>query len=157
MNLANLCLMPDCKLFIAFFFAMTDQHDALHPFLKDIPLRKIQMGETVILKNIFYESNSFELKNESIIEINKLRDFLVKNKTIRIELSGHTDNVGTDSYNQKLSEKRANSVRDLLIKQGIVPERITSRGYGKSQPVTGNNNEEGRAQNRRTEFKIIGD
>jgi len=143
-------------LFYSDHFAMTDQHDALHPFLKDIPLRKIQIGETVILKNIFYETNSFELKNESLIEINKLRDFLLKNKTIRIELSGHTDNVGTDSYNQKLSEKRADSVRDLLIKQGIFPERITSRGYGKTQPVASNENEEGRSQNRRTEFKIIG-
>ncbi len=146
----------DGYLFYSDHFAMTDKHDALHPFLKDIPLRKIKIGETVILKNIFYETNSFELKDESVVELDKLRDFLVKNKTIIIELSGHTDNIGTDAYNQKLSEKRANSVKEFLNKHGIVAGRITSRGYGKTQPVAGNDNEEGRSQNRRTEFKIIG-
>jgi outer membrane protein OmpA-like peptidoglycan-associated protein len=146
----------DGYLFYSDHFSMTDKHDALHPFLKDIYLKKIKIGETVVLKNIFFETNSYELRKESIIEIDKLRDFLQKNKTIRIELSGHTDNVGTDQYNQKLSENRANSVKEFLLKQGISQDRITYKGYGKSLPVASNDNEEGRAQNRRTEFKVIG-
>ena len=119
-------------------------------------MQKIKIGEIVILKNIFFETNSFELKNESVVELKKLRDFLLKNKNVRIELSGHTDNVGTDKYNQILSENRANSVKEFLLKQGLADGRIVSKGYGKTQPIASNDNEEGRAQNRRTEFKVIG-
>ena len=108
------------------------------------------------MKNIFFETNSFELKEESRIELNKLRDFLLKNKSVRIELSGHTDNIGSDPYNQKLSENRANSVKEFLFNQGLSANRITSKGYGKTQPVASNETEEGRALNRRTEFRIIG-
>lgn len=146
----------DGYLFYSDNFSMTDKHDALHPFLKDIALKKIKVGEIVVLKNIFFATNSFELKEESVVELNKLRDFLQKNKNVRIELSGHTDNVGSEEYNQKLSENRANSVKEFLLKQGLPEERIVSKGYGKTQPVASNDNNEGRALNRRTEFKVIG-
>jgi outer membrane protein OmpA-like peptidoglycan-associated protein len=146
----------DGYLFYSDHFAMADTHDALHPYIKDVPLKRINVGEIVVLKNIFFETNSFELKEESVVELNKLRDFLQKNKSVKIELSGHTDNIGSDSYNQKLSENRANSVKEFLLTQGLQDVRIVSKGYGKTQPVASNQSEEGRAQNRRTEFKIIG-
>ena len=78
-----------------------------------------------------------------------------KNPTLRIEISGHTDNVGKDDYNMTLSENRAKSVRQWLIDKGINTQRIVAKGYGKTKPIADNSTEEGRQQNRRTEFKII--
>jgi OOP family OmpA-OmpF porin len=80
---------------------------------------------------------------------------LAENPEIRIRITGHTDNVGSDRANQKLSEGRANSVRDDLIKRGISADRIEAEGKGESQPITTNDTEEGRAQNRRVEFVIL--
>ena len=84
-----------------------------------------------------------------------LYDLMNENPEIRIRITGHTDNVGSDEANQKLSEGRANSVRDDLIRRGIAPERIEAEGKGESQPITTNDTEEGRAQNRRVEFVIL--
>lgn len=79
-----------------------------------------------------------------------------ENLNLKIEISGHTDNVGSDALNQKLSENRAKAVVDYLTSKGISSLRMISKGYGKTQPIATNNTEEGRALNRRTEFKIIG-
>jgi len=122
----------------------------------DIPLQPIKAGNKTILKNIFFETNSYELKPESAIELNKLAYFIVNNPTLKIEISGHTDNIGTENFNRKLSENRAKTVVGYLISKGIPTDRLLSKGYGKTQPISDNNTEEGRAQNRRTEFKIIG-
>jgi outer membrane protein OmpA-like peptidoglycan-associated protein len=107
------------------------------------------------LKNVFFESDSYALKKESRIELNKVVKMLQSNPGIRIEIGGHTDNTGTAEYNQKLSENRAETVMNYLVGAAIQPERIVSKGYGLSMPVDTNTTEEGRAQNRRTELKVI--
>lgn len=125
------------------------------PFLKDVPLQPIEIGKSIILKNVFYETDSYALKKESEIELNKVVQFLKINPGIRIEISGYTDNVGEAGYNQVLSENRAKTVAKYLIAASVNSQRIVSKGYGMSNPVTSNDSEEGRAQNRRTELKII--
>jgi outer membrane protein OmpA-like peptidoglycan-associated protein len=143
-------------LFFSENFTLTGVKDNAKPFLKDIPLQSMKAGNKVVLKNVFFETNSFELKPESTVELNKMLQFLNENFNLKIEISGHTDNVGSDALNQKLSENRAKAVVDYLTSKGITPARMISKGYGKTQPIANNNTEEGRALNRRTEFKILG-
>ena len=125
------------------------------PFLKNIPLVPIISGEKVILKNIFYETDSYVLRPESTYELDKVVVFLSTNPNVSVEISGHTDNTGTAAYNEKLSENRARSVVEYLTSKGILKERLSARGYGMSEPVDTNETEEGRANNRRTELKIM--
>jgi outer membrane protein OmpA-like peptidoglycan-associated protein len=125
------------------------------PYIKDVPLTPIKAGEKVILKNIFFSSGSFELKEESKNELLKLVSFLSKNSNLKIEISGHTDNVGAKDKNQILSENRAKSVVDFLLTQQIAATRLTYKGYGDTQPINENDTDEHRANNRRTEFKIV--
>jgi outer membrane protein OmpA-like peptidoglycan-associated protein/Tol biopolymer transport system component len=124
------------------------------PFIKDVPMMPIKAGEKMVLKNIFYETDKFDLKKESMIELDRLVTFLKKNPKINFEISGHTDNVGTKPYNQTLSERRAKSVYNYLLSKEIAAARMTSKGYGDSKPVAENTTEKGRAQNRRTEFMV---
>ena len=121
----------------------------------DIPLSPIVMGEAIVLKNVFFEFNSYQLKSESRIELDLLVDLLNKNPQMYIEIGGHTDNKGTKAYNQKLSEQRAKSVYEYLISQNIAQSRLSFKGYDFSEPIATNDTEEGRAKNRRTEFKIV--
>jgi len=79
-------------------------------------------------------------------------DLLAQDKTLKVELQGHTDNVGGDAYNQTLSQARARSVVDWLAKHGVAADRLSAKGYGKKMPVAGNNTNEGRAKNRRVEI-----
>ena len=130
-------------------------HENNNPFNIAVLLQPIEVGNKVILKNIFFDTNKSEIKDESKPELKKLVDFLNLNPTVHIEVSGHTDNVGSDQLNQKLSENRAKSVYQYLITNNINPTRLVYKGYGQTQPVTSNDNEEDRAKNRRTEFKII--
>jgi len=125
------------------------------PYVKDIPLQPIKEGEKIILKNVFFETGAFALKPESKAELNILVGFMNQHPGMQIEVSGHTDDVGTEESNQILSQNRAKSVYDYLISQGVVKTNITYIGYGEKQPVSDNTSEEGKAQNRRTEFKII--
>jgi len=125
------------------------------PFFLKVPLQKIKTGSSVVLNNVFFDTDKFELKPQSRIELMKLVDFLQVNPSLRIELGGHTDNVGSDEANISLSQKRAQSVVDFLIQNGIESKRLSSKGYGESKPIADNANEAGRAQNRRTEFKVI--
>jgi outer membrane protein OmpA-like peptidoglycan-associated protein/tetratricopeptide (TPR) repeat protein len=136
-------------------FSLKERHDFLKPFIKDVPLQPIKIGDKMILKNIFFETGSYTLKKESVAELNKLAQFMKDNPDLKIEISGHTDNVGSDEYNLKLSQNRAKSVTDYLTNKSIDLSRIDYKGYGKTQPLTTNDTEEGRAQNRRTEFKVI--
>ncbi|MCF8284469.1 MAG: OmpA family protein [Sphingobacteriales bacterium] len=124
-------------------------------FKLPVPLSPITVGAKISLRNIFFETNSFKLKNESKYELVKLNEFLKGNPSVRIEISGHTDNVGADLANQTLSTNRAKAVYDYMIKQGIDPKRLVFKGYGKTQPMDVNSTEAGRARNRRTEVKII--
>ena len=122
----------------------------------DVPLQAIDTGMTVELKNIFFETAKFDLKDESKAELQKLGSFLNTNKTLRIEISGHTDNVGDKKLNQILSENRAKSVLEYLVTNGIAKERLAYKGYGDSKPKVDNETPENRARNRRTEFKVLG-
>jgi outer membrane protein OmpA-like peptidoglycan-associated protein/tetratricopeptide (TPR) repeat protein len=142
-------------LFFSENFALKGIFKITEPFLKDVPMQPIKIGETIILKNIFYKTDSFSLKKESKIELDKVVKFLNDYSEVKVEISGHTDNIGTAEYNQVLSENRAKSVVDYLINSSVLKERIAYKGYGYSKPVASNETEEGRAQNRRTELKII--
>ncbi len=129
-------------------------NDSLRPFLVDIPLQPIEVGGSVVLKNVYFNTDKFDLLNDSKAELNKLAELLRANPSMKIELGGHTDNVGNKTYNQKLSENRAKAVFDYLVSQGISASRLSYKGYGDTQPIADNSTEEGRALNRRTEFKV---
>ncbi|WP_229747134.1 OmpA family protein [Mucilaginibacter galii] len=124
------------------------------PFKIEVPLNAIEIGKTAILKNIFFDSNRFDLKPESQSALQYLLNFMVINPTVSIEISGYTDNLGNDVMNQKLSENRAKSVYQYLINHGAKAIKLQYKGYGKQLPVAPNATEDGRAKNRRTEFKI---
>jgi outer membrane protein OmpA-like peptidoglycan-associated protein len=132
-----------------------EKNDRLKPYVKNIPLLPLQVGSSVVLKNIFFELDKSQLKTESEVELNKLLTFLNNNPGVKIEIGGHTDNQGSDEYNQNLSEERAKAVYEYLISNNIVAERLSYKGYSYHQPIADNETEAGRAQNRRTEFKII--
>ncbi len=122
---------------------------------KDILLKKVEVGTRIVLNNIFYDFNKATLRPESEAELDRLYKLLNENPTLKIEISGHTDNVGSASYNQKLSESRAKSVVNYLLDKGTDNTRLTFKGYGFNRPIAGNDTEEGRQQNRRTEFEIL--
>jgi flagellar motor protein MotB len=136
-------------------FSLKGTFRADKPFLKDVPLEPVQIGKRIVLNNVFYETDAFDLKKESRLELNKVVQFLRTNPGVRIEVSGHTDNTGNADYNQVLSENRARTVADYLISASLNPDRIVYKGYGMTVPVTSNDTEEGKAMNRRTEIKII--
>jgi len=126
------------------------------PYTLNIPLEPLDVGSTVELKNIFFEVNKWDLQPESKAELNKLIVFMNQNKTISIELGGHTDNTGDKKQNELLSKNRAKAVYDYVIQKGQIAEtRMTYKGYGDSQPKAPNDSPENKAKNRRTEFKIM--
>ena len=143
-------------LFYSENFALKELADKTKPFLMDVPLQPIDTGNVVELKNVFFETAKYDLRPESKVELNKLVTFLNLNKTLRIELSGHTDNVGDKKMNQVLSQNRAKAVQDYLIANGIDAKRLTYKGYGDTKPKVKNDSDEHRQMNRRTEFKVIG-
>lgn len=122
----------------------------------DIPLQPIALNATVTLKNIQFETNSFKLMPVSLVELDKLFQLLKENPQIKVQVSGHTDNVGAPAENLKLSNNRAKSVVDYLVGKGIDATRLSWKGFGETKPVADNKTEEGRAKNRRTEFTITG-
>jgi outer membrane protein OmpA-like peptidoglycan-associated protein len=135
-------------------------------FIKNIDMKKIEVGEVIILKNIFFDFDKSSIRNESMNELERLTQLLESYPNLRIEISGHTDSRGSASYNKDLSQNRAKSVVDYLIKKGINPKRLEFKGYGKDNPVIKDEEiarlsgekekEEAHQENRRTEFKIIG-
>ncbi|MFL5745881.1 MAG: OmpA family protein [Niastella sp.] len=121
----------------------------------DIPLQPIEANASVVLKNIFFESGKFDLKPESTIELDNIFQLMKENPTLKIQISGHTDNVGKAADNMALSNNRAQAVVKYLVSKGIEQARLTFKGYGATQPVANNTSETGRAQNRRTELQVI--
>ncbi len=121
----------------------------------NVKLYPIEQNLIIRLHNIFFETNSYKLKPESFVELNKVVHFLKTNPNLEIEVSGHTDSIGTYQYNMQLSEKRARAVADYLIKQGIDPGRLQVKGYGFTRPEASNRTEKGRRLNRRVEIKIL--
>ncbi|MCB0428983.1 MAG: OmpA family protein, partial [Flavobacteriales bacterium] len=124
---------------------------------RDIDLKPIEKGTKVVMNNIFFETGKAELKPESYLELNKAIQLMKANPSMVVEVGGHTDNVGSDDANMKLSHDRAKSVMDYLTKSGIPAARLQAKGYGETQPIATNDTEEGRAANRRTEFVILED
>lgn len=122
---------------------------------KDIPLQPIEAGAVIVLKNIFFDSKQFSLKTESLAELDKLVSLLTENPQLKIQINGHTDNVGAAKDNVLLSNNRARAVVGYLLQKGIAQTRLSFKGFGAAQPVANNETEAGRAQNRRTELSVI--
>lgn len=141
-------------LFYSENFQLKQKMDFVDPYILEIKLKKIEIGGSVVLRNVFFNSGSFELLPESMGELQRLIDFLIANKTLSVEVEGHTDNVGGEEKNLSLSQSRAKEVYKYLVGKGIEESRLAFKGYGYSQPVSSNETPEGRALNRRTEFKI---
>lgn len=142
------------------FYAITDNINIVSlteykEITRDLYLVPVEIGQTIRLNNIFFEFDKADLKSESNEELNRLCEFLSNNKKVKIEISGHTDNKGDDAYNQKLSQKRVESVSAYLVSKGISQNQFTVKGVGESKPVATNDTDEGRALNRRVEFTII--
>jgi outer membrane protein OmpA-like peptidoglycan-associated protein len=124
--------------------------------VKDIALSKLEVGQKIVLRNIFYDFNKSNLRDESIAELDRLERLLNANPTMRIEISSHTDNVGSAAYNEKLSLNRAQAVVDYMVnKKKMSKDRLEFKGYGFDQPIAPNDTDQGRQLNRRTEFKIL--
>jgi outer membrane protein OmpA-like peptidoglycan-associated protein len=118
-------------------------------------LNKVKVGRKVVLNNILFETGKSVLTSGSFTELNRLFNILLDNPLMRIEISGHTDNTGSQAINFKLSENRAKAVVDYLVQMGINRGRMDFRGYGSLQPISDNATSQGRAENRRVEFKIL--
>jgi outer membrane protein OmpA-like peptidoglycan-associated protein len=125
------------------------------PIVLDIDLEKATEGTTAILQNIFFDVDKYDLKEKSVTELQKILRFLRENPVVRVEISGHTDNSGSAPYNLQLSEKRAQSVYNYLVANGVEPGRLRPKGYGSSRALAANDSDEGRQKNRRIEFKIL--
>lgn len=122
---------------------------------KQLKMTPIEVGGVVRLNNIFFDTGKSELRPESGPELDRLVTTLNEAPKMVIEVRGHTDNTGSNEINAKLSQDRADSVREYFISKGIEPDRVASKGFGESKPVATNDTDEGRQQNRRVEFVIV--
>ncbi len=145
-------------------FALAGKTSIDDPFMLQIALSPIpdeldtdpgEEARPVVLRNVFFETGSAELKPVSRVELNRLKVLLEENPQIRIQINGHTDNVGSAADNRQLSENRARAVFQYLLDQGIDENRLSYKGFGESRPIATNETPEGRQQNRRTEFEVI--
>jgi outer membrane protein OmpA-like peptidoglycan-associated protein/Tfp pilus assembly protein PilF len=152
----GLNVSADGYLFHSEHFYLPGGHDQPDPYRKDIALDKLRTGESVVMRNVFFETDQYTLLPTSIAELDRLSRLLTVNPGISIEIGGHTDNVGSAGYNQTLSENRAAAVYQYLLLKDINPERLTYKGYGLTRPIAPNDTEDGRALNRRTEFTVTG-
>lgn len=146
-------VLKDGYLFYSHNISLKEVKDG-KPFELNISLTRIKVGEKVVLNNVFFESEKFELKPESKAELEVIVKMIEKNPSLKIEIGGHTDNSGTEEKNRALSESRAKSVYDYLLSKGIDTSRVTYKGYSSSKPLADNNTPEGKARNRRTEFTV---
>jgi OmpA-OmpF porin, OOP family len=121
---------------------------------KELKLVKSEVGATVVMNNIFFETGKATFTNESYPELERIADLLLQNGGLSIEIGGHTDNVGSNAFNLKLSQERADAVKNFLISKKVPILRVTSKGFGETKPVDTNNTESGKANNRRVEFIV---
>ncbi|WP_223827442.1 OmpA family protein [Hymenobacter armeniacus] len=135
-------------------FDYSDQH-SFNPLTLDIYLEPVRAGRSVVLNNLFFDTNKYELKPQSRTELNRLIEFLRQYRDVQIEVSGYTDNVGTPESNLQLSQRRSQSVVDYLSGHGIPLTRLRSKGYGEGHPLAPNDTEAHRQLNRRIELHIL--
>ncbi|MBE6311573.1 MAG: flagellar motor protein MotB [Bacteroidales bacterium] len=139
-----------------FYSGHFDEGDSVHIKVnQEVELPKIETGRKLILRNIFFDFDSYHLKKESRAELDRLCDFLRQYPRVKIQLGGHTDNKGSHEYNIALSRHRAKAVLDYLVKKGIPISRLSCEGFGPDRPIATNDTEEGRALNRRTEAIVV--
>jgi outer membrane protein OmpA-like peptidoglycan-associated protein len=116
---------------------------------------RAEIGSKVVLKNIFFDVGKSELKTESLAEVEKIRELLASNMSLKVQINGHTDNTGNAATNKVLSLKRATAVVDYLVSHGIEVARVSAKGFGQERPIVSNDDEiGGREINRRTEIEI---
>lgn len=142
------------------FFFHSDHFDVpkeakFTELVRDILLKPIEKGSRVILNNVFFDTGKATLRPESRVELGKAVDLMRGNRTMKVEIGGHTDNVGKKETNLKLSHDRALAVREFLVLAGVEPDRLMAKGYGDTMPVASNDTDEGKQANRRTEFVIV--
>ncbi|MFD2722013.1 OmpA family protein [Hymenobacter monticola] len=122
--------------------------------VKDIPLKKLEVGTTIVLRNIFFDTGKATLRPESTAELERLQKLLTETPALKLEMAGHTDDVGEAAMNQDLSQRRAQAVVTYLTQHGIAGARLTAMGYGETRPEVPNTSKGNRQLNRRTEFKV---
>jgi OOP family OmpA-OmpF porin len=122
--------------------------------VKPAPKPAPKVERTIILDDVLFDFDRSNVKPEAAAILDRLVAFMNENNDKKATLSGHTDSVGTEAYNQKLSERRVNSVRDYVVKKGVDSGRISGQGFGESKPIADNRTREGRAKNRRVEIKV---
>jgi len=142
-------------LFYSEHFAFSGSYSRAEPMRRDIPMERIEAGSSVVLNNVFYRVDSYELEPASRTELDRVAGFLLNHPGLAVEIGGHTDNTGSREYNLRLSEQRAEAVVQYLMEQGIPGESLKARGYGETIPAGDNSTEGGRAMNRRTELRIL--
>jgi outer membrane protein OmpA-like peptidoglycan-associated protein/tetratricopeptide (TPR) repeat protein len=145
-------------LFYSENFALTEPGTLDKPFKLAIalsPMTDAAATRPIVLKNIFFETGSATLQKESLPELAQLKKLLTENPTLKIQINGHTDNVGSDADNLRLSEARAKAVYDHLVQNGADASRLRYKGFGESVPAGSNDTEEGRRMNRRTEYLVV--
>ncbi|MES2498676.1 MAG: OmpA family protein [Pseudomonadota bacterium] len=124
--------------------------------MKDYQLKQTQLGATLVLQDVVFETGKADLKPGAAQRLQPMAQYLQANADVKVRIDGHTDSQGADAYNQKLSEERAQAVRAALGGMGVAADRITAVGHGESQPVADNMNAAGRQQNRRVEVTLVG-
>ncbi|MBK8807477.1 MAG: OmpA family protein [Bacteroidales bacterium] len=150
----GLYIYKDGYLFQSENFSLKGNENKIKPYEINVPLQTLQVGRKVILNNVFFDFESSLLLEKSKNELLKVRDFLNKYQQVSFEIQGHADSIGTEEYNQKLSESRAREVYKYLIENGIPESRLLYRGFGYNVPLNKNNTSMGRAMNRRVELLI---
>ena len=152
----NISVEKDGYVFINRTYTLPASTDKIQNVEYNFVLRKVVTGSRLILRNIYFDFNKVTLKDESLFEINKLYNMLTENSRLMVEISGHTDKIGTKEYNNQLSYRRARAVVNVLTRKGVDPARIQAVGYGEDKPIASNDDErDGRELNRRVEFKVL--
>lgn len=149
-----LTIQKDKYLFHSENFSFSS-NNAIEPYILNVYLQPIQKNNIIQLKNVFFDIDKAELKSTSFQELDKVAQLLAENPNLKVEIGGHTDNSGNADYNLLLSERRAQSVVQYLVGKGIALNRLTAKGYGMTKPLVDNTTENNKAQNRRTELKIL--
>ncbi len=132
-----------------------DEKDQEQPLIINLELQPISKNATAVLNNIFFDFNKAELNDRSFSELNEVVKFLKDNPSIKVEISGHTDNVGVETYNKQLSLQRAQAVVNYLTAHEIASARLSQKGYGSQHPIKPNDTEANKQANRRIEFRIV--